>query len=88
MDKMEKLVVKIICDLWKQSNGLLNSEDIYERLISDKVNVPENSLNEIFIRLENQGYIKCIKFHNRDEVIKHGALTIKWISPHLSEYFE
>ncbi len=83
---LEQLVIKTISDIWSQSNGLLDSKDVYQRLIDSDVDVPENALTNIFNNLEKDGMIKIsIKFHNREAAKKHGAIVINWVSTYFLE---
>ena len=81
--EIEKLVIKIIIENREQANGALDSEEIYNKINNSPANIPDNSLKEIFENLEKKGFIKTVKYHNREGIIKHGAITITWISPFL-----
>ena len=88
-NNLEQLARKTMADIWRQSDGLLDSKDVYQQLKESDVDIQENALNNFFMKLEKEGVIRiATKFHNRDEAKKHGAIVINWISPSLLDTFE
>ncbi len=80
----------IICE-WSQGvkegtelDTYLASATIYERLISEGVEVPDHAMSEILVELAKDGQIK-LTFDTRrsDEPRKYGSMTIHKVSPEL-----
>ena len=80
----------IICE-WSQrvkegteSDSHLQSSTIYERLISEGVDVPDHAMSEILVELAKDGQIKLTFDTTRsDEPHKYGSMTIHKVSPEL-----
>ena len=62
----------------------LRSATIYERLISEGVEVPDHAMSEILVELAKTGQIKLTFDTTRsDEPRKYGSMTIHKVSPEL-----
>ena len=80
----------IICEWSKkvkegtQMESYLQSSTIYERLISEGVEVPDHAMSEILVELAKDGQIK-LTFDTRrsDEPRKYGSMTIHKVNPEL-----
>ncbi len=78
----------IICEWSKgvregtEPESYLQSSTIYERLISEGVEVPDHAMSEILVELAKDGQIK-LTFDTRrsDEPHKYGSMTIHKVSP-------
>jgi hypothetical protein len=67
-----------------ESESYLESSTIYERLLSEGVEVPDHAMSEILVELAKDGQIK-LTFDTRrsDEPRKYGSMTIHKVSPEL-----
>ena len=67
-----------------QSESYLESSTIYERLMSQGVDVPDHAMSEILVELAKDGQIK-LTFDTRpsDQPRKYGSMTIRKVSPEL-----
>ena len=83
-------VKAIICEWSKrvkegsEPDIYLESSTIYERLISEGVEVPDHAMSEILVELAKNGQIK-LTFDTRrsDEPRKYGSMTIHKVGPQL-----
>ena len=80
----------IICEWWNvvgKGRGPaehLESSDIYERLTSEGVEVPDHAMSEILVELAKGGQIKLtMDTRPSDEPHKYGSMTIHSVSPDL-----
>ena len=48
-NNLEQLARKTMADIWRQSDGLLDSKDVYQQLKESDVDIQENALNN-FVR--------------------------------------
>ena len=83
-------IKSIICEWSKrtkegtESDGYLESAIIYERLISEGVEVPDHAMSEILVELAKGGQIKLtMDTRPSDEPSKYGSMTIHSVSPEL-----
>jgi hypothetical protein len=62
----------------------LESSDIYERLVSEGVEVPDHAMSEILVELAKGGQIKLTMDTklSRDPR-KYGSMTVRSVSPDL-----
>jgi hypothetical protein len=80
----------IICEWWElvgEGSGpaeYLESSDIYERLVSEGVEVPDHAMSEILVELAKGGQIKLTMDTklSRDPR-KYGSMTVRSVSPDL-----
>ena len=80
----------IICEWWKlvgketEPAEYLESSTIYERLISEGVEVPDHAMSEILVELAKDGKIKLTMDGkpSRDPR-KYGSMTIRSVKPEL-----
>jgi hypothetical protein len=80
----------IICE-WSREvregtepESYLQSSTIYERLISEGVEVPDHAMSEILVELAKDGQIKLtMDTRPSDEPHKYGSMTIHKVSPEL-----
>ena len=80
----------IICEWWKlvgketEPAEYLESSTIYERLISEGVEVPDHAMSEILVELAKGGQIKLTMDSkpSRDPR-KYGSMTIRSVKPEL-----
>jgi hypothetical protein len=80
----------IICEWWKlvgketEPAEYLESSTIYERLISEGVEVPDHAMSEILVELAKGGQIKLTMDGkpSRDPR-KYGSMTIRSVKPEL-----
>jgi len=80
----------IICEWWNVvgkgtgSAEHLESSTIYERLISEGVEVPDHAMSEILVELAKGGQIKLtMDTRPSDEPHKYGSMTIHGVSSEL-----
>ena len=80
----------IICEWSKgvkegsEPDSYLRSATIYERLISEGVEVPDHAMSEILVELAKDGQIKLTMDTRRShEPRKYGSMTIHKVSPEL-----
>jgi hypothetical protein len=80
----------IICEWSKrvkegtESNSYLESATIYERLVSEGVEVPDHAMSEILIELAKGGQIKLTMDTRPSRApSKYGSMTIHDVSPDL-----
>ena len=83
-------IKSIICEWWNvvgkgtQTAELLESSTIYERLISEGVEVPDHAMSEILVELAKGGQIKLtMDTRPSDEPHKYGSMTIHGVSSEL-----
>ena len=83
-------IIAIICEWWKlvgketEPAEYLESSTIYERLISEGVEVPDHAMSEILVELAKGGQIKLTMDGkpSRDPR-KYGSMTIRRVKPEL-----
>jgi hypothetical protein len=83
-------IKSIICE-WSrrvkegtEPDSYLESAIIYERLISEGVEVPDHAMSEILVELAKGGQIKLtMDTRPSDEPHKYGSMTIHGVSPDL-----
>jgi hypothetical protein len=80
----------IICEWSKrvkdgtEPDSYLQSATIYERLISEGVDVPDHAMSEILVELAKDGQIKLtFDARSSDQPRKYGSMTIHKVSPEL-----
>jgi hypothetical protein len=80
----------IICEWWNvvgkgtEPAEHLESSTIYERLISEGVEVPDHAMSEILVELAKGGQIKLtMDTRPSDEPHKYGSMTIHGVSSEL-----
>ena len=62
----------------------LQSSTIYERLISEGVEVPDHAMSEILVELAKGGQVKLTMDGRRSaEPSKYGSMSIRGVSPEL-----
>jgi hypothetical protein len=88
--KLGGKIKAIICEWWKlvgketEPAEYLESSTIYERLISEGVEVPDHAMSEILVELAKGGKIKLTMDGkpSRDPR-KYGSMTIRSVKPEL-----
>jgi hypothetical protein len=80
----------IICEWWNvvgegtQPAEHLESSTIYERLISEGIEVPDHAMSEILVELAKGGQIKLtMDGRPSRDPRKYGSMTIRSVSPEL-----
>jgi hypothetical protein len=80
----------IICEWSKrvkagtEPDRYLESATIYERLVSEGVEVPDHAMSEILVELAKGGQIKLtMDTRHSDEPHKYGSMTIHGVSSEL-----
>ena len=80
----------IICEWSKrveeglEADPYLQSATIYERLVSEGIEVPDHAMSEILVELASSGQVKLTMDNRRsDEPRKYGSMTIHKVSPEL-----
>jgi hypothetical protein len=83
-------IKSIICEWSKrvkegtESDSYLESAIIYERLVSEGVEVPDHAMSEILVELAKGGQIKLtMDTRPSGEPSKYGSMTIHGVSPDL-----
>ena len=83
-------IKSIICEWWNVVGNRtepaehLESSTIYERLISEGVEVPDHAMSEILVELAKGGQIKLtMDTRPSDEPHKYGSMTIHGVSSEL-----
>jgi hypothetical protein len=83
-------IKSIICEWSKrvkegtESDSYLESAIIYERLISEDVEVPDHAMSEILVELAKGGQIKLtMDTRPSRDPRKYGSMTIHGVSPEL-----
>lgn len=78
--ELERKIRDILRDDYGFGNQNIESEEIYNKLIAAGVEVPEMAMCDIFDKLKKQELIRGPRYMNSDEVKKHGAYAIMWVS--------
>jgi hypothetical protein len=80
----------IICEWWKVVGEgaapaeYLESPTIYERLVSEGVDVPDHAMSEILVELAQGGQIKLtMDTKPSRDPRKYGSMTVRSVSPEL-----
>jgi hypothetical protein len=80
----------IICEWWKlveegaEPAESLKSSTIYERLVSEGVEVPDHAMSEILVELAKGGQVKLtMDARPSRDPRKYGSMTIHSVSPEL-----
>jgi hypothetical protein len=80
----------IICEWWSlvgegaEPAEYLESSSIYERLISEGIEVPDHAMSEILVELAKGGQIKLtMDGRPSRDPNKYGSMTIRSVSPEL-----
>ena len=88
--KLGGKIKAIICEWWKQVKEgtepaeYLQSSTIYERLISEGVEVPDHAMSEILVELAQGGQIKLtMDTRSSRDPRKYGSMTIHSVSSEL-----
>ena len=83
-------IKSIICEWWNvvgkgtQPAEHLESSTIYERLLSEGIEVPDHAMSEILVELAKGGQIKLTMDSRRSgDPRKYGSMTIRSVSPEL-----
>ncbi len=79
-------IIDIICEGWPTPVNYLESAAIYERLITEGIEVPDRDMSKVLLQLAEDGRIKlAVEVAPTDEsaVRNHGSMTIQDVSPEL-----
>ncbi len=80
---LEDKIREIIRNNYGFKDQNIESEEIYNKLIQQGVEVPELAMDEIFNKLRKDKLIKGRARLNRDARHKHGATAIMWVSRYI-----
>ncbi|MDP8973044.1 MAG: hypothetical protein M3N45_07655 [Actinomycetota bacterium] len=68
--------IEILCEEWEKGPGTIESKTIYDKLRSEDI-IPEPGNMDAFLTLlSDQNLIRTAKFHDREGIAEHGAMTI------------
>lgn len=78
---LRELVYRAIEDEWDNTRppggvGTTDSETVYNRLVSEGVEVPTGAMNEILQDFHARGLIRGPGYHDRQGIQVHGARAI------------
>jgi hypothetical protein len=78
-------LIQVICEEWLKAQeypGTLDSEVIYERLVSEGEHFAEGEMDALLTHLRDKEQIihGPVLFFDREERAKHGAMTITGIA--------
>jgi hypothetical protein len=83
-------IIRIICEWWNvvgkgaEPAEHLESSTIYERLLSEGVEVPDHAMSEILVELAKGGQIKLtMDSRPSRDPNKYGSMSIRSVSPGL-----
>jgi hypothetical protein len=81
-------IIDIICEGWPTPDNYLGSAAIYERLITEGIEVPDRDMSKVLLQLAEDGRIKLaveeVAPTDESAVRNHGSMTIQDVSPELS----
>ena len=81
---MDNVLLNKIKSIIRNETGLgkdsISSTEIYDKLTSAGVEVPELAIAEILEKLEKEHLITVVPHENREGQEKHGAYMITWVS--------
>ena len=76
-------IIRAICMEWETTDGHMNSEAIYERLVNEGEEPPANTMKELLEELKAMLLIRGAFFLGRDEIVRHGNMRITDVDPDL-----
>lgn len=81
MDDLKRDVMATIQDEWDKmgtdvAGRNTTSENVYNRLVAEDVEVPAGAMAEILEELHSEGRIRGKSYHDRDAIPIHGAWVI------------
>lgn len=80
----KKRTIEILCDEWDEGTGTVDSEIVYDRLVSEGFDIPNHSMNTFWLQLkEVNGMISGPMAHDREGAETHGAMTITGVDEKL-----
>jgi len=81
---LEAEIRRIIYDDYGVGNQNIDSEEIYEKLVTRGIDVPEKAMGEVFDSLKKRGLIRGVSRMDREAAYKHGAWSIMWVGRHIA----
>jgi hypothetical protein len=82
--ELAEKVREVICEEWQRAGGSLQSAVVYQRLLSEGVEVPNYQMSAILNAFKVGGLITAPPGPQREEdVRKHGDLLIRGVSSDL-----
>jgi hypothetical protein len=81
--ELERRIRDIIKNDYGFGNQTIGSEEIYNRLIQARAEVPSMAMCKVLDKLRKEGLIKGARYHNSEAVQKHGAYSIMWVSRYI-----
>jgi hypothetical protein len=81
-------LMKVLCEEWDKVNpdpwdtvnlNTLRSDTIYERLVNEGTEVPDDAMYEVIEDLKAGALIRATYIQNRDARHQHGNWTITWV---------
>ncbi len=81
--ELEEKIREIIRNDYGFGDQNIDSEEIYNKLTQSGQEVLELAMCDIFDKLKKDGLIKGPRALNREEVHKHGAYSIMWVSRYI-----
>ena len=81
---MDNVLLNKIKSIIRNETGLgkenISTSEIYDKLTTAGVEVPELAIAEIMEKLEKEHLLTVVPHTNRDGLEKHGAYMITWVS--------
>ena len=74
--KLAKAIVPALRNQWNLKHNRLDSKDVYEELIANGVDVPENDMYEIWEAFQKAGVISGQGYMNSSANKQHGSMAI------------
>lgn len=81
--ELERKIRNILKNDYGFGDQNIESEEIYNKLITAGEEVPEMAMCDVFDKLKKEGLIKGPRYMNSDAVKKHGAYAIMWVSRYI-----
>jgi hypothetical protein len=72
--------IEIICEEWTKSIGVVESRDVYERLMDEGINPPPGAMDALLTSLEQQGLVNAARMLGEAAIAEHGNMAITYIS--------
>ena len=77
--------IEIIYDEWTKADGVVKTEDVYERLRAEDIHPPPGAMDALLTSLEQQGLINTAKLLGREAIAQHGNMWITRVAERTPE---
>jgi hypothetical protein len=72
--------IEIICEQWTKGIGVVESREVYERLIDEGINPPPGAMEFLLTSLDQQGLINAARMLGEAAIAEHGNMAITYVS--------